>query len=138
MNVVRCSCVAEASPADVLRVMRDLASWPSWVPGMLEHGVPVPGEVRCVLQGPVPVRLHLQISECDGGVAFSMVEGDLSDIHGTATVEDGGGGTARVDWRLTVAAPVTIPAALWRELEQQTLPRWTAALGAVAARQLAE
>jgi hypothetical protein len=137
MRDVHCRCGIDGELVAVVSALHAVEHWPQWVPGLLEHGLPKAGEVRCTLQGPVPLRLHLEIITLDAGVAFSLVEGDLTDLQGTVTVSEQDG-EVEVVWAVVLGAPTVVPAPLWREFEEQTLPRWTDALGRFVMSQVAE
>ncbi|MBW2255304.1 MAG: SRPBCC family protein [Deltaproteobacteria bacterium] len=119
------------APATVRKRVVAFETWREWIPGLVDLEVdPQPDghtDIVMALQAPRQLQLRIAVEPTDTGFRFALVEGDVSTASGELTVS-GKGRKSRLVLELELEFPVRIPGALLRELEEETLPRWLAAL----------
>jgi hypothetical protein len=109
----------------------DFAAWREWIPGVVDLEVePQPDghtDIVMALRAPRELRMRIAMEPTDTGFRFALVEGDVSAASGELTVS-GKGKQSRLVLDLELEFPVRVPGALLRQLEEETVPRWLAAL----------
>ena len=75
--------------------------------------------------------VFLSVQSCDGGVAFELVEGEISGLDGRVVLEVREG-VEMVCWEQELQVPIPLPPPLAREIEDEVIGRWLARLDQVA------
>ena len=122
------------SPATVRAALHDVAGWGQWAPGLASLAVLVESEdraeVAAEVAGPPRTRVRIDVQKRDDGLAFGLIEGDVSMLSGMVHATEHAEGTT-LAWAVEVRLLVVLPGTLQAELAQEVLPRWVHALGGV-------
>ena len=113
-----------AQPSEAQARLRDVSQW-SWVSA--DQIAPAPGGCTLGFDGPVPVRIRIEVDPTEDGARLRLVEGDLADLTGEISVTATESG-CRVRVTLDLAFGVSVPGTLLRQLDQRLLPAWSQAL----------
>lgn len=114
---------------ELLAVLREPEALARWLP---VQDVRVDGShVELCFLGPRPLRLRLALSPEDDGLAWHLVQGDVSTLQGKLTVAGEGSG-AHLRWDVLLDVGPVVPGPLLRELEEVALPAWGRALANAA------
>ncbi len=124
-------------PGQAIRAtLNDLEGWSRWVPGCLAAQVePQPDGGRDItlrLRAPRLLTLRIAVREEADGLSYQMVEGDAITASGVIRVFETDAGGCDVSWEQELLFPVSVPRPLLRELQDETAPRWLAALARAA------
>jgi hypothetical protein len=107
----------------IVAALHEPASWPSWL-----HGATTDlagDEVTVTFTAFRPIRVRLALDRRQDGLAWRLIEGDVTALEGSIVVSGTG-----ITWEHDLVLPVTLPGALVADLE--ALPRrWLEALVAV-------
>jgi len=125
-----------AATAERVRgALQDLAGWSAWLPGCLSAiDDPQPDGTRDVtlrLRAPRTLALRISVEMTEEGIRYALIEGDVSAASGTVAIAAKGEG-AEITWEQEIAFSTPVPRPLLRELEDEVVPRWLAALAAHA------
>ena len=118
-----------ADRSEVLALLQDPGRWACWLDGV--DVVAEPTGVRLEVGGPRPFAVFLSVQSCDGGVAFELVEGEISGLDGRVVLEVREG-VEMVCWEQELQVPIPLPPPLAREIEDEVIGRWLARLDQVA------
>lgn len=119
----------------VVAVLRDVANWPRWAPGIRSVEA-LGGSLRLQVGGPRPFRCDCRAREIDGGIALELEQGGPAGLAVTLSVHDGS--DAAIGWTLDLQPGLGIPDVLWRTLEREVVPAALTALVEQASRRAAE
>ena len=124
------STTIAASPAEVMAVINDYASYPAWAgvktaEVLTEYEDGTPAEVRLSVSQmgiDATYTLAYEYYEDDGGVSWTTVEasGAVKDIQGEYVLDPAGDGT-EVTYRLALEMGVSLPGFLRRKAEKQVV-----------------
>ena len=120
--------VIEASADEIMDVIADFASYPSWATGMKTADVVKPGDggraeqVHFVLDA-TPIRDEYDLGyvwDGDRSVSWSLVEPGsmLKSMDGAYTLDPAGDGTTRVTYQLAVDVSIPLLGMLKRKAEK--------------------
>jgi len=134
---IRLEADVAAAPATARKRLLAFDGWREWIPGLVSLDVdPQPDDhtdVALTLRAPRQLRIRLAVEPTPTGLRLALVEGDVSTASGELDVS-GKGRASRLALDLDLEFPVRVPGALLRELEEETLPRWLAALAEALSR----